>query len=1342
VKIRVACAAFVVLMLMSCSVLGASASAADVPPFCLPGSGAGQCTDPQGVAVDTSVAEPTSGHVYVADRGNNRIDVFESDGKSISSFPVLSAPTWVAVDNDPTSPSVHDVYVSSDGFAIGKFKPNGEAIETLGSKGNGSCQLERANDPVAVSSGSGNLYVADSYDKGGGTFVNRVISFGPTGACLATVTLFEGQGLTISNLAVDSNENVYVTVEGAGLVLRKYAPDGTLLAELGKDAENEGIAVDAADNVYAKQFGFQLTKSAVTYFITKYSPTGTVLRRFEYVPRPIFVVHALAAYPSPEGDLYASEGSEGINYLTEPAPGPVIVPEACKAGTRGSIKATLQGEVNPEGKATSFHFEYLTQAQFEAGGGFETGGIPNPALQKSDETPLGGDPDFELREAAIEVKGLTPETKYHCRLVAKNAEGEAPAGPDGTFFTKEGFEFGPAWTVKVGETVASLNVEGNPLGLAAKGQIEYVTDAQYKTNPDHFAEAQSAPSGEIDFGASEAMQLRNVDLSGLTPGTLYHWRLRARNGAPPEGVICPEQKPACPELEHTFRTYLPEAPGVDDRGYELVSPAEKNSAEVVVPGWAGGLTEERTIRVQAGSGSGEAVTYTSWTSFGDAESAPATSQYLSKRTPTGWSTENISPLGFEFSILFPPYSGFDPDLSAGAVKVSEPPLTTDCPAGFENLYLRDNIAGTLNCLTPEAPNLAPGRQICFDYAGASADQSRVFFASTAAYAGAPKSEDFLYSLYEWSAADGKLRVVSVLPGQSEATAPTEGTAFGPRGSLNGVANCQVGQSILRNVVSADGSRAFWTYVPEEASITLATTAPGAQTITIADADGGTFTLSFLGQTTSPIAYKADDTGAKKAAAVQEALEALSTIGAGNVEVTGAAPYTVTFKGPLTGTTSLLSANGSALTDVPTQLLVRINGTETVQLDEIPSTHVKAGGGVFWAASTDGSVVYFTDENRLISGSKSGPGEPDLYRYEIDKPSASRLSDLTKGPLVTGAGDVRGVVGASDDGSYVYFVAGAVLSGEEENQAGLKAKAGEDNLYVFHEGSTRFIATLSEEDNKDWESQPKIKTARVSPDGRHLAFLSIEAEALAGYDNTMLEGEHCRFDQINEIFLGSRLCPQAFLYDAESKDLTCASCNPSGSRPLGQTLLLGWSNMYEGPRYLSDDGSRLFFESYDSLVQGDENGKRDVYEFERPGSGDCSDANSNFDPLSGGCHFLVSSGKSQDNSYLVDASSNGRDVFFSTRAKMVGWDTNDNFDVYDYRQGGGFSEPPLPSVPCAGEESCKPPATLQPPAPAPITPTFTGPGSAKAKPKPKHHKKKHHKKKHKQKHSSQKQRSSR
>jgi hypothetical protein len=76
--------------------------------------------------------------------------------------------------------------------------------------------------------------------------------------------------------------------------------------------------------------------------------------------------------------------------------------------------------------------------------------------------------------------------------------------------------------------------------------------------------------------------------------------------------------------------------------------------------------------------------------------------------------------------------------------------------------------------------------------------------------------------------------------------------------------------------------------------------------------GGTFTLTYAGQTTAPIAYNAD------AQTVENALEALSNIASGDVVVGGGplpgTPVTVTFTGNLAGqNVGALTANGASLT---------------------------------------------------------------------------------------------------------------------------------------------------------------------------------------------------------------------------------------------------------------------------------------------------------------------------------------------------------------------------------------------------------------------------------------------
>ena len=113
-----------------------------------------------------------------------------------------------------------------------------------------------------------------------------------------------------------------------------------------------------------------------------------------------------------------------------------------------------------------------------------------------------------------------------------------------------------------------------------------------------------------------------------------------------------------------------------------------------------------------------------------------------------------------------------------------------------------------------------------------------------------------------------------------------------------------------------------------------------------------------------------------------------------------------------------------------KLYVREDGVETVEVDASRIEHPKgleeeSGGGVFWTASADGSKVLFTDEHRLTGDSTAAPGSPDLYEYDVED---NELSDLTAEVRLGEHAGVQGVVGASEDDSYVYFVADGVLAG--------------------------------------------------------------------------------------------------------------------------------------------------------------------------------------------------------------------------------------------------------------------------------------------------------------------------
>jgi WD40-like Beta Propeller Repeat len=333
---------------------------------------------------------------------------------------------------------------------------------------------------------------------------------------------------------------------------------------------------------------------------------------------------------------------------------------------------------------------------------------------------------------------------------------------------------------------------------------------------------------------------------------------------------------------------------------------------------------------------------------------------------------------------------------------------------------------------------------------------------------------------------------------------------------------------------------------------------------------------------------------------------------------------------------------------------------TVQLDAAEAgAEGPGGGGGFQYASADGSRVYFTDTHRLTMDATAFGERPDLYEYNLQ---TGALADLTATSASTTA-DVLGVVAASVDGSYVYFVATGVLS-EQANSLGEKAVRGQPNLYLRHAGVTTFVA--------------EGVNLRVSADGQYLAFSS--TRKLTGYDNEPLASEDCE---------GS--CAEIFLYDAANGEIACVSCAPDGEPPTGpagyggfpplpqQELTVIGSPTYL-PRDVLDDG-RVFFDTRSPLVPQATNGEVNVYEYE------------------GGTDYLVSGGAGSGRSEFLDASASGADVFFSTSQGLLEGDTDNQSSVYDARVDGGF--PPAlgqgeQAGACESQEACESPPS-EPPA---------------------------------------------
>jgi hypothetical protein len=396
-----------------------------------------------------------------------------------------------------------------------------------------------------------------------------------------------------------------------------------------------------------------------------------------------------------------------------------------------------------------------------------------------------------------------------------------------------------------------------------------------------------------------------------------------------------------------------------------------------------------------------------------------------------------------------------------------------------------------------------------------------------------------------------------------------------------------------------------------------------------------------------------------------------------------------------------------------------SGSRTVDVSASQKSGEPDAAAHYWTANPEGSFAYFTSQGQLTPDSSAGPGGSDLYQYNTN---TGALLDLTVDPNGGETANVLGVLGTGESEStpYVYFVAtGRLTQG---------ASAGVDNLYLWHgspgggPGVTTLIATLGgfEAENSNFAEPVMERTSRVSPDGRLLAFQS--AEPLTGYDNVPANGEPCPTPAAPEGIgvrpyerIGGR-CMEVFEYDAQSGTLACASCDPSGLPPTADSMvpearhllenLRGWESPTVQQRYLLNDG-RLYFQSEDALLPEATNGRQNVYEYEPEGVGQCAGTGA------GSCLYLISTGKSSGNSYFADASADGRDVFLLTDEQLVTQDGDEATDLYDAREGGGFSSVQPP--PCGGE-ACKPAVT---PAPAiygaPSSAAFQGLGNLAAPP---------------------------
>jgi hypothetical protein len=1147
--------------------------------------------DPEGVAVDDA-----TGDVYVADGlgifgsgGPNVVDVFSPSGEYLSRITEVPASSGATVNGRfeelgglTFDQAKEELYVA-DRRVVDVFSAAGVYVSQLG---NGVLNPGMVLNPgefpntVAVNEFTGDVYVGDPRAARSGVFPRTPVEIlEPLGG----VTEWTGAGTQTHSFG---NTRVFVAVDQANDHVYATSPEAGVVDELGSSTSEQYI----------------------------YSLTGT--------PAGAFGGVSSVAVDPETGDLYV--GSGGVVDIFGPD---LVIPtvEKREASDVTSSSAVLNGTVNPEeGGAATCEFEYGTSTSYGEHAKCEGEG-------ESKANPVKNGPN-PVPVHSVAITGLPPDTTYYYRLDATNAAELTNRGTgsedEGHFTTKGPGFVGLASATKVTATSALLDATINPDNAPTSYHFEYDTKPYAVGQAAH---GTAVPIPDQSIGSAQGGQQVQQPIQGLTPGTVYYYRVAVQSEVEPGKIEVFDGN------EATFTTQGPAAVGLPDgREWEMVSPPAKDGALIEPP-----LESRAGVQnvIQAAA-DGERFGYTtSSPTEGQPRGTGPDTQVLSTRTVAGWQSRDLTlpHLGATSQSVNNggEYRFFSEDLSYAVVQpfgAFDPALSAE--ASEATAFLHTNYAGGEVCadgcyrplVTGEEgfANVPPGTrfgQISFEgddkgghpcppalmcgpkFVGASGDAQHVVLASGVALTETAIPKEQTGSLYEWDAATGRLALLSVLPA-GEGGVPVAGASLGSFNSTD-----------ARNAISSNGSRVFF--------------GVGNKGLYMREPGGG-------------------------------------PAGAG---------VTLRLDLPQAGCATCGKGFASA---------------------------------VFQDASVSGSRVWFTDEQRLTANADTTPGSSDLYECAIALEASGepvcKLSNLGGGS----------VVGASEDGSYVYVAGGRGLELHHyDSEPG-------------HEGweAPQFIAAGAEGiDSLDLSNM----TARVSPNGQWLAFMS--SASLTGYDN----------EDVSSSKPGERMDREVFVYHAGSggaSSLSCASCNPTGARPIGSARVPGWTPFQLGTaryqtRYLSDSG-RVFFDARDPLVPQAVNENWDVYEWEPAGvpagSHSCSSSTNGFVASSGGCVGLISSGESPDESVFLDADEGGGegehgkpgteaggDVFFMTTAKLAPQDVDDSYDVYDAHECTTAS-PCLPTRPvtppeCTSADACRAAQSPQPAVfGAPASATFNGVGN--------------------------------
>ena len=446
-------------------------------------------------------------------------------------------------------------------------------------------------------------------------------------------------------------------------------------------------------------------------------------------------------------------------------------------GLAQTTGATLEASINPEGP------EKPTTASNTA-----------KAARTPTAPPKLVAPGFEDEPpASAVIDSLKPGTVYHFRVVGENKLGQKAEGPDETLQTLPPVSIESESSSEVSADRAKLSTELNAHGLPSEYHFEYGTSTTY---------GQTVPVPDVEAGESTEAVSFSITIQHLMANTTYHYRVAARNALNEAGGYVLG-------ADRTFTTQGDEPPlPADGRAWEMVSPPQKHGGSLEPIRKEGGAIQA------AADGSGIAYVATAPVDERPEGSRSAVVSELSAEARRAGGVEHpghndaASGSGGPEPGKASEYKLFSADLARGAVEpigrtpLSPRPSEPSEPEAERTPYLREPD-GSFTAFANKG-NVAPGVKF-----GGEEVEPEVFVSGVEFVTGTPDLSHVLVgspsalvagfenagaqSIYEWSEGKLKLTPVSVLPDGEPAAG----------------ANVGNGSFQVRNAISADGSRIFF-----------------------------------------------------------------------------------------------------------------------------------------------------------------------------------------------------------------------------------------------------------------------------------------------------------------------------------------------------------------------------------------------------------------------------------------------------------------------------------------------------------------------------------------------------